>query len=365
MAHLSIKARYRIIEEWERVGSINKTSKNLNIRKGTCRLWVDRFSATGTVDEKVGRGRKPVLSDEAANHALDVLVANDHKGPDDVAKTLVRQKKAIVVVHRCTLQRAAQKAAKWRGKKLRAFRGKPKGKHLGPPTVKKRLDYCTERFNKSYGSVLFTDRCKFAFENPGCVVKPIVYGYEGDHRAITKVNHPKVFNGYGGFSRHGTTEFIECAGTTGRRSSYVNKKGEESKNITQAEYRDILSKGLLPDALKRFRLKGQSSFMLLQDNDPTHKVASDVLKEFNKKHGCHITLLEHPPNSPDLNPIENIWGLVKRRVEMRGCKTFEEFKEGVREEFRNIPPAMLKKYVDSMHDRILACQKAKGQRTRY
>ena len=365
MVHLTIKERYRIVEEWERVHSIKLTSKNLRVRKGTCKLWIDRYLATGNVGDKVGRGRKPVLSDEAAEHALDVLVGNDHKGPDDVATSLVKEKKVSVVVHRCTLQRAAQKAAKWRGKKLVAFRGKPKGKHLGAPTVKKRLDYCKKRVNKSYCNVLFTDRVKFPFDSPGCVVRPVTYGFEGEYRAITKVNHPKVFNGYGGFSRHGTTEFFECAGSTGRKSEYKNKKGEESKNITKAEYRDILSKGLLLDALKKFRLKGQSSFVLLQDNDPTHIVASEVIKEFNRKHGCHVTLLGHPPNSPDLNPIENIWGLVKRRVDMRGCKTFQEFKEAVRDEFRKIPPSMLKKYVNSMHDRIKACQKANGQRTRY
>ena len=365
MAHLSIKARYRIVEEWERVGTISQTSKNLKIRKGTCKLWIDRYLATGNVDDKVGRGRKPFLSDEAAEHALDVLIGNDHKGPDDVARTLVKEKKVSVVVHRCTLQRAAQKAAKWRGKKLVAFRGKPKGKHLGAPTVKKRLDYCKKMLNKSYANVLFTDRCKFPFESPGCVVRPVTYGFEGEYMAVTKVNHPKVFNGYGGFSRHGTTDFYECAGTYGRKSKYLNRRGKESSNITIHEYKDILVRDLLPDALKTFRNKGQCSLVLLQDNDPSHREASEVLKEFNKKNGCHITLLGHPPNSPDLNPIENIWGLVKRRVDMRGCKTFQEFKAAVREEFRNIPPSMLKNYVNSMHNRMLACQKANGQRTRY
>ena len=365
MVHLTIKERYKIVDEWERVHSIKLVSKNLKVRKGTCKLWIKRFLATGNVDDKVGRGRKPLLSDRVAEHALDVLVSNDHKGPDDVAKTLVKKKKVRVVVHRCTLQRAARKAAKRRGKKLVAFRGKPKGKHLGAPTVKKRLDYCKKMLNKSYANVLFTDRCKFHFDSPGCVVKPVVYGYEGEYRSITKPNHPKAFNAYGGFSKHGTTDLYECAGSYGRKSEYKNKEGEESRNITSEEYRVILARDLLLDALKTFRVKGHCSFVLLQDNDPTHRVASEVLKKFNKENGCHITLIGHPPNSPDLNPIENIWGLVKRRVDMRGCKTFKEFKEAVREEFRNIPPSMLRKYVYSMHNRMLACQKANGQRTKY
>ena len=73
--------------------------------------------------------------------------------------------------------------------------------------------------NKSYANVLFTDRCKFHFDSPGCDVKPVVYGYEGEYMAITKVNHPKVFNVYGGFSKHGTTNLYECAGSYGRNQS--------------------------------------------------------------------------------------------------------------------------------------------------
>jgi hypothetical protein len=365
MYHLSTKQRYRIVEEYERVGTISQTSRNLKLRPGTCRLWVNRYLETGGVEDKPGRGRKPILSEVDAKLALDLLVSNAHEGPSDVAKMLVQRGASQVLVHRCTIQRAGRRAALQEGKVMRAFRGKPHCKFLGQRVVHQRLTYCKDMLSKSFATTLFTDRCKFAFEHPGCVVKSVVYGFEGEPRSIPKVNHPKVFNVYGGICQYGVTDLIEVAGTTGRKSEYTNKKGEESKNITSAEYEDVLRKGLLPSALSIFRNKGMSSFVFLQDNDPTHNVASGVIKAFNSKNVSNITMIKHPSNSPDLNPIENVWGYVKMKVERRGCESFSEFKAAVREEFRNIPVSMLKKYVKSMKKRLLACQNANGQRTRY
>ena len=46
----------------------------------------------------------------------------------------------------------------------------------------------------------------------------------------------------------------------------------------------------------------------MQDNVPIHK--SKVVMDFLAANG--IPTLRWPPQSPDLNPIENIWGRVKQ-----------------------------------------------------
>ena len=94
---------------------------------------------------------------------MDILVANDHNGPDDVAKTLlsIDDIDVKVVVHRTTLMRAAHRASLKEGKKLRAFLGKPKTKLLCQRVVNARLKYCEKMMGKSFSNTFFTDRCKF------------------------------------------------------------------------------------------------------------------------------------------------------------------------------------------------------------
>lgn len=368
MAHLTTEEKWRIIHEFQQLKNITKVSKNLKIRYQTCHFWIARHRLTGGVDEVMGRGRKPSLSEEAAKHALDLLLSNNSGGSERVALKLVTDNKTKKLVHRTTLWKAAcEQALKTKGRKLKAVRGTPKIKLLGGPTVLKRLAYCKARKGSKgcWQNVLFTDRCKFAFKFPGCVVHACEYLLEGDNRSATMVNHPHVYNIYAGICKYGVTDVVEVAGTSGTKSVYKNKKDEMAKNITANEYFDVLDKGLLPSALKIFRSAGHSSFELMQDNDPSHNAASDAIKAFNRKHNTSITLLKNPPNSPDLNPIENVWSYVQRRVDLRGCKTFALFKVAVREEIRNIPSSMLRNLIGSMSRRLMACEKAKGQRTKY
>jgi hypothetical protein len=232
--------------------------------------------------------------------------------------------------------------------------------------MKKRLDFSQRHLTKAWRHVMFTDRKKFAFYYPGFKVHAVSWVASGQEREGCKVNHAPVVNVYAGLTRYGLTAAHIVAGTTGRRSKYYTKKGAESKNITSAEYRAVLEKTLLPEGKRIFRSQGISSWVLQQDNDPTHKVASGVVKEYNKKKGTNISMLPFwPASSPDLSLIENVWAFVGARMDARGRKTFSDYQAALILELKAVPKEYCQRLYAGMQKRLQDCIAKEGGKTRH
>ncbi len=75
--------------------------------------------------------------------------------------------------------------------------------------------------------------------------------------------------------------------------------------VNAAIYQEFLEHFMLPSADK---LYGDADFIFQQDLAPAH-TAKGTKSWFNDH---SVTVLDWPANLPDLNPIENLWGIVKR-----------------------------------------------------
>ncbi len=128
--------------------------------------------------------------------------------------------------------------------------------------------------------------------------------------------------------------------------------------VNEAIYQEIIEHFMLPSADK---LYGDADFIFQQDLAPAH-TAKGTKSLFND-HG--VTVLDWPANSPDLNPIENLWGIVKRKMRDTRPNNADDLKATVKETWASIPPQQCHKLITSMPRRIEAVIKTKGASIKY
>ncbi len=87
---------------------------------------------------------------------------------------------------------------------------------------------------------------------------------------------------------------------------------------------------MLPSADK---LYGDADFIFQQDLAPAH--TAKCTKSWFNDHG--VTGLDWPANSPDLNPIENLWSIVKRKMRDTRPNNADELKAAIKETWASIP----------------------------
>lgn len=143
---------------------------------------------------------------------------------------------------------------------------------------------------------------------------PLYVGYNFHHfvtcrpeeRYLDENLQPKIRKGkaqqlWGAIWIGGRSQLVrfDCSESTGKRGG-----------VTSAIYiEQVLKKHLIPE-VKRHR-RAKKNTCILEDNSGVHNADASV----DAGNSAGFGYLPHPPYSPCLNPIENVWAELKRRLD--------------------------------------------------
>src|SRR5277367_2341676 len=154
----------------------------------------------------------------------------------------------------------------------------------------------------------------------------------------------------------------------------------DKSGIGADEYEDILYDGrfsLIDDLLEppedpgTIQVADENTYLFMQDNAPCHK--SEEVLEFLQEY--NVPVMEWPLQSPDLNPIENLWVSLKERFHKRFIEMFNHpsksleakyrYGEVLQEVWYSQGWELVDALLESMPRRVQAVLEAKGGWTKY
>ena len=120
-------------------------------------------------------------------------------------------------------------------------------------------------------------------------------------------------------------------------------------------FKDVIKNYLLPTMSK------YSCSVFLQDNASPHtsKITSSYLKQNS------IQTIYLPANSPDLNPIENLFNFLKYKLESEDTSSLPKLKKAIKKSVGKFDRKYFEKLCLSMPERLQEVIDRRGEMTHY
>lgn len=296
---------------------------------GRSRAGIYRILSKGDNFETKSRSGRPKKTTKRQDREIFRLVSTQNLSVRSISREVT------VPVSKSTVHRRLQVS------KLLAYRKMRRSPKLTKRHKDARVQWARNHMNwtDEWLSVLFSDEKKFNLDGPDGWAY-----YWHDIRKEPQTFFSRQQGGgslmvWGAFSYNGTTDIVFLEG---RQCS--------------EDYQKMLEVQLLPFG----KLLGGDEWIFQQDNCSIH-VSKSTMQWFRQN---QVTVMDWPALSPDLNPMENLWGILARDVYANGRQfaTVQDLKLQIERSWFSLKPEFLQTLVLSMPDRVFEVIRKNGSK---
>ena len=301
--------------------SIAKISRKMKLSRHTVSNWIKRFKETVDVLEQHSIGRPTKISGKLEKIMKNALVENPELNAKEISLQLER---TGLKIHPTTISRRLNKL----GYHYKVPASKPL---LSKKQKLARLKFGRENGDRDWSNVIFTDEFTIKLG----ANRERFWKRRNSRIYLRKQKYPGKINIWGCFTSSGFGKIILF-----------------KENLNAEKMISIYEKGLL----RSYISLGNTNYLLLEDNDPKH--TSKKAKIYKKNH--KINQISFPANSPDLNPIENVWHVMKSKVAKFHPSNISQLKSIIKKIWKDFPRKMAENLANSMTKRCKLVIDAKG-----
>lgn len=216
--------------------------------------------------------------------------------------------------------------------------------------IENRLKWAEDNMKVDFSKVLFTDETRATLDGPDGWCKGWVIIGQNRHQRLRR--------------QQGGGGIMIWAGIIG--GTLVGPwRVPDGVKMTAVAYINFLKEHLEP-WLKKQRVTFRRNIVFMQDNAPSH--AAHTTTEYLQQLGfTGVRKMKWPANSPDLNPIENLWSIMKQRLyaNNRQFKSKDELWNALLEISRDITADDIQKLTNSMDRRLFEVISKRGKHISY
>lgn len=326
---ISQQVRNLIVKDFQRNLSQRDIAKKYGISRGAVQLNIWKHKTFGNVVDRPRRGCKRKTSAKIDQRIIREIKKNP--------RTTIREIKEgldLDISDRTIRRRLAERDLKSYFAKKRPM--------ISARNKKKRLQFAKDHVNKPlefWKRVIWSDESKFELFNKKRrtrVWRKSDEGLQDRHLQPTMKHGGGSIMVWGCFSWAGVGNLTKINGI-----------------MTADDYIQILCENLEESMLK---MGLEKDYIFQQDNDPKHK-AKKTAAFFRS---ARIKPLVWPPQSPDLNPIENLWAILDNKVDKTKVTNKENYFLALKKAWDELDPQHLRNLVESMQKRCQLVIEAKG-----